>query len=341
MLKKNNLLLMLLFLFVSLFTPLICRADMGLPFIAIVFYSNPWVVLPVLFLLVVLIEARVIRKMVAESDPRKALLASFTANFLTTLIGLGILFVFPYIAYYFRLYILVFYLFLGTILIEAVVFGFFYKKKAKEFLMISLKVNAIPYAVLFGLFWLPGYGLFLLFYIPAILYLIFNEAVFYVFQNNKTPVCARRRTIAILLAIAASIYPIYYVINSGPLMPESRIRARDRHRMAAFNEMVLAQKKYYGENGKYLESADMSDAIGTYLNPVPKDPGGFSEVIACDQAAPQGAYCALDNTVDPQKFCYYARLETFKPPYYTASHAGNFKRATPPKTLDECAEGSN
>jgi hypothetical protein len=69
------------------------------------------------------------------------------------------------------------------------------------------------------------------------------------------------------------------------------------------------------------------------LDPVPLDPSNSGDHV----------YRTIDNINDPQKFCYYAYLEeelNLSPgKYYTSSHAGNFKRAAPPKTLDECAEG--
>lgn len=121
-------------------------------------------------------------------------------------------------------------------------------------------------------------------------------------------------------------------------MQGARAKARDARRMADLRQMVSAQEMYYGDHDSYLESATMPTAIDTYLNPMPEDPGGFSAVVACTDAAPQGVYCTYDNTGEGQKFCYYARLEqNATTPYFTASHAGNFKRLTAPSDIDECA----
>ncbi len=124
-------------------------------------------------------------------------------------------------------------------------------------------------------------------------------------------------------------------------MGGARAKARDARRQADMRQMVSAQEMYNGEAERYLGSPTMPTAIGTYLNPVPTDPGGGT-VTACDQAAPAFIYCTIDNTGsgDEQKFCYYARLESNADfPYFTASHAGNFKKDTKPSDLDDCASG--
>ena len=104
--------------------------------------------------------------------------------------------------------------------------------------------------------------------------------------------------------------------------------------MSDMRQMISAQEMYYGDNDRYLTSPLLPTTIGNYLNPVPKDPGGGS-IVYCAQDKPAFIYCALDNTADAQKFCYYAKLESGG--YYTASHAGNFKRDTRPKSLADCA----
>ena len=123
-------------------------------------------------------------------------------------------------------------------------------------------------------------------------------------------------------------------------MGGARAKARDARRMADMRQMVSAQEMSYGDNDQYLTSAAMPTAIGTYLNPVPSDPGGGT-VVACTQAAPAFVYCTIDNTGSVQKFCYYGRLEqNATSPYFTASHGGNFKHAAKPSSLDDCATAS-
>ena len=78
-------------------------------------------------------------------------------------------------------------------------------------------------------------------------------------------------------------------------MGGARAKARDARRMADMRQMVSAQEMSYGDNDQYLTSAAMPAAIGTYLNPVPSDPGGGT-VVACTLAAPAFVYCTIDNT---------------------------------------------
>ena len=119
---------------------------------------------------------------------------------------------------------------------------------------------------------------------------------------------------------------------------DSRSKARDARRQSDMRQLVSAQEMYYGYSDKYLTSAAYPAAIGTFLNPTPNDPGGGT-AVSCSQADPAFVYCTIDNTHDPQKFCYYTRLESGE--YFTSSHAGNFRRNTKPTTLDECAEVEN
>ena len=127
-------------------------------------------------------------------------------------------------------------------------------------------------------------------------------------------------------------------------MGGARAKARDARRQSDMRQMLAAQEMYYGDYDQYLTyngtaSLIPPSAIGTYLNPVPTDPGGGS-VVACTVANSAFIYCTIDNTATPQKFCYFARLEqntTY--PYFTSSHAGNFKKAAKPSSLDDCATG--
>ena len=120
-------------------------------------------------------------------------------------------------------------------------------------------------------------------------------------------------------------------------MGGARAKARDARRMSDMRQMVSAQEMYYGINDNYLMSAAVPAAIGTFLNPVPSDPGGGT-VVACTLAAPAFVYCTIDNTAAPQQFCYYARLEQDATnPYITGTHGGVFKKTAKPGTLATCA----
>jgi prepilin-type N-terminal cleavage/methylation domain-containing protein len=122
-------------------------------------------------------------------------------------------------------------------------------------------------------------------------------------------------------------------------MGGARAKARDARRMADMRQMLSAQEMYYGDYDKYLESATLPGAIGTYLNPVPADPGGGTPVVCTGTGA--FTYCTVTNVGTSQKFCYFAYLEqNASLPYFTSSHGGNFKKAAKPSSLDDCATGS-
>jgi prepilin-type N-terminal cleavage/methylation domain-containing protein len=122
-------------------------------------------------------------------------------------------------------------------------------------------------------------------------------------------------------------------------MGGARAKARDARRMADMRQLLSAQEMYYGETDQYFTSANMPTAISTYLNPVPSDPGGGTPVACTGTGA--YSYCTYTNAATPQKFCYYAYLEqNTAQPYFTASHAGNFKRSTKPADIDACAVGN-
>lgn len=139
--------------------------------------------------------------------------------------------------------------------------------------------------------------------------------------------------------LAATIFVFFLIFMFLTSIAPSRSKSRDARRQADMRQLVSAQEMYYGEFHQYFPAQAMPMAIGIYLTSVPVDPGG-GVVISCDSSNPAFIYCALDNTGDPQKFCYYAKLENVKnQTYFTASHVGNFKRAMPPRTLEECAQG--
>lgn len=83
-------------------------------------------------------------------------------------------------------------------------------------------------------------------------------------------------------------------------LSSARAKARDATRQSNINQIALAMEMYNDNNGsKYLTSASMPTAIGTYLTSVPLDPNG-------------GSYAWVDNTGagDDQKYLVCATLET-------------------------------
>jgi hypothetical protein len=161
---------------------------------------------------------------------------------------------------------------------------------------------------------------------------IVKTLIFFCLLAAKEWKLAAKNFIALAITVVLSV-TLFFLIASALSPGSSRAKARDAKRMSDMRQMVSAQEMYHGETGKFLVSKTMPPAVGTYLDPVPLDPSNSGDHV----------YRTIDNINDPQKFCYYAYLEeelNLSPgKYYTSSHAGNFKRAAPPKTLDECAEG--
>ncbi len=117
----------------------------------------------------------------------------------------------------------------------------------------------------------------------------------------------------------------------------------DDRRKADMKQLFDAQKSWFAANGQYytcgLRGGDCGGRpygypaqIGEYLASMPQDPLYDATQAVCGQSY---VYCGLNNASYPHFFCYYAKLEGGG--YYTASHAGNFSRSTPPKIFEECA----
>ena len=123
----------------------------------------------------------------------------------------------------------------------------------------------------------------------------------------------------------------------------AQISARDNQRMEDMRKLAMAQQSQFMFGGKYytcgLAAGDCGGKpfgypaqIGSFLV-TSQDPSygqKFRPVCGNDYI-----YCGLNNAPYPQFFCYYAKLEAGG--YYTASHAGNFKRSTAPKIFEDCA----
>lgn len=126
----------------------------------------------------------------------------------------------------------------------------------------------------------------------------------------------------VVIAIIGILSGIVLVSMTG-----ARAKARDAVRKSDMRQLISAQEMYYGDADAYYPLATYPTAIGTYMVKTPSDPGTYT-------------YGAVDNTGDPQKFCYYAQME--KEPsscaYYTASHAGNICKTAAPAGADAAAK---
>lgn len=124
----------------------------------------------------------------------------------------------------------------------------------------------------------------------------------------------------VVIAIIGILASIVLVSMGG-----ARKSARDAVRKADMRQLVSAQEIYYGDNNVFLATSTYPGNIGTAMPTTPKDPNGG------------GAYGFVDNTGDPQKFCYYATLENTAT-FYTASHAGNFTKNAAPAGADNATK---
>jgi len=127
---------------------------------------------------------------------------------------------------------------------------------------------------------------------------------------------------------------------------ETEALGRDAQRMRDMTALVALQKKWFDANSKYYTCGVNSGDCKGKLYGYPLQIGAAEAVTSQDPMAKQYSnkkavcgkdyiYCGLNNTNYSNFFCYYAKLEGGG--YYTASHAGNFKRSTPPKIFEECA----
>jgi len=117
-------------------------------------------------------------------------------------------------------------------------------------------------------------------------------------------------------------------------MGGARAKARDAKRQSDMRQLVSAQQMFTSDqvDGTYKTAAAMPTEIGSYLNPVPKDP---TDNGTCPALAAGYKYCAIDNTGDAYKFCYYAKLEqpVGTKAFVVASHIGSGTRTAYPTTL--------
>ena len=115
----------------------------------------------------------------------------------------------------------------------------------------------------------------------------------------------------------------------------ARQKARDAKRQSDIRQISLAQEMYYDSYTAYatnsVDGRIDTIAIGSYLDPVPTDPGGGSD--ACNNTK-DGAYCGLDNTGTTSEYCIYAVLEGGD--YFIASEKGTYTSGAAATDLDGC-----
>lgn len=119
------------------------------------------------------------------------------------------------------------------------------------------------------------------------------------------------------------------LVSLGP----ARARARDARRVSDIRQISTAMELCYGDascggnDSSYQAVASTGQgpitttSIGSYLNPLPLDPGGGSTVCTADAAGEKaaGAYCGFPTSAGAS-YCIYAMLSDGR--WFAASEKG-------------------
>jgi len=126
----------------------------------------------------------------------------------------------------------------------------------------------------------------------------------------------------VVIAIIGILSGIVLVSLGG-----ARAKARDAVRESDIGHIATAMEMDYSDNEKYLvTTVDGNNRltitkIGTYLDPLPNDPGG-GKVANCNDVK-GAAYKAYDNSGDTTQYCIWACLEGGE--FFAASEKGTKK----------------
>jgi len=137
----------------------------------------------------------------------------------------------------------------------------------------------------------------------------------------------------VVIAIIGILATIVLVSLGG-----ARSKARDSKRMADIRQIAAAMEMYYSDQEQYpliqtsngrITSVDGGTGIGTYLDPLPTDPGGGSTTGCNDTKG--AAYAAFSNSSDRTQYCIYACLENGR--FFAASEKGTKELTSQPSSL--------
>ncbi len=134
----------------------------------------------------------------------------------------------------------------------------------------------------------------------------------------------------VVIAIIGILASIVLVALGG-----ARSKARDAKRQSDIRQISAAQEMYYSDNEGYAQIVVDSErrlttaAIGTYLNPIPTDPGGGS-TIGCNNVK-DGGYHGFNSAEKAAEYCVYACLENGR--FFAASEKGTKEMSSEPASV--------
>lgn len=149
----------------------------------------------------------------------------------------------------------------------------------------------------------------------------------------------------VVIAIIGILASVVLVSLGG-----ARSKARDARRESDIRQISLAQEMFYDQYTHYatISSAELTGGtdgarisgtynIGTYLNPIPQDPGGGPDA-ACNDVVNANYrayinYPTAGNYASASQYCIFSCLEErtgTAPTYFMASEKGTRKSGTAP-----------
>jgi hypothetical protein len=343
--------------FLILSAPAICSAEMVLaPSFATV---NFFLLILFFYLSTSIIKTDVIVKKMSGSS-WFGMVAAFSANAVSIFTCWMVIYLASLINWRFfegnielgRLLLFLIYCFANAILFESIILRFFYRKAGWNWIFEAstrMNVHATIFVFAFGIAQLCAPVLVWALIIIVSSYFFLRINAFITAGKKISP----KRTIilqAIRILLTLGLIALFVLGNIIlPISTGGRSKARDAKRIADMNQLISAQEFYFKTNGSFFASKDIPKEISYYsataskteIFKIPLDPGG-GNIIFCDQEDPAFIYCAIDNTTDPARFCYYARLENQKTidnkafRYFVATQAGWNYIGRAPKTLDDC-----
>lgn len=136
----------------------------------------------------------------------------------------------------------------------------------------------------------------------------------------------------VVIAIIGILAGLVLVSMGGP-----RSKGRDAKREADIRQISIAMEMAYDDEEAYPTTTVVAatgrldiTGIGSYLSPLPRDPGGGS-VTNCNDTK-NAPYKAYDNSSDTSQYCIWACLENGG--FFVASEKGTLATDTEPANLD-------